>query len=295
MRHNFPPLNALKVFEVAARHLSFSKAAEELFVTQGAVSKQIQTLEQYLEQPLFHREKGGLKLTEAGKRYLPAVADALDNIQNATALLKQNVSDSSSLLLKTSPSFSALWMIPHLHEIKAEFEDLTLQVTSTDTGNIFSTDADILIHCHPISSNLDPDTLLVEEKLVAAISPERLSLNPINTANDLLKHPLILHTTRPQLWTSFLNHYLNNDYPTPKFSDGFEHFFMSMEAVKQGQGIGLLPSFMAKEALLNVELENPLNIEFMSGYGYYYSVPNHKRNNRRVLNLMRWVQEKISQ
>lgn len=295
MRHNFPPLNALKVFEVSARHLSFSKAAEELFVTQGAVSKQIQTLEQFLEQPLFHREKGGLKLTEAGKLYLPAIADSLDNIQNATALLKQNVSDSNTLLLKTSPSFSALWMIPKLHEIKENFKNLTLQFTSTDSGNIFSTDEDILIQCRPISPNLDPDTLLVEEKLVAVVSPDRLAELAITKAEDLLKHPLILHTTRPQLWTSFLNHYLDNNYSTPKFSDGFEHFFMSMEAVKQDQGIGLLPSFMAHEALENGDLINPLQIEFMSGYGYYYSVPNHKRNNTKVLNLMQWVKNEITQ
>ncbi|MCV6613190.1 MAG: LysR family transcriptional regulator [Amphritea sp.] len=294
MRHNFPPMNALKVFEVAARHLSFSKAAEELFVTQGAVSKQIQSLEQYLEQPLFHREKGGLTLTDAGKLYLPTVAEAMESIQSATALIKQSVADSNSLLINTTPSFSTLWLIPKLKRIKEQFPDLTLQVTSTHSENILSTESDVIIRCLPISPNLDPESLLVAEELVAVISQERLQASPIREAKDILNHPLILHTTRPQLWTSFLSHYLAEDYRAPQFSDGFEHFFMSMEAVKRGQGIGLLPSFLAGDLIEKGELVNPMQIKFMSGYGYYFSVPVHKRSNVRVVELTRWMKEMLA-
>lgn len=294
MRHNFPPMNALKVFEVAARHLSFSKAAEELFVTQGAVSKQIQSLEQYLEQPLFHREKGGLTLTDAGKLYLPTVAEAMESIQSATALIKQSVADSNSLLINTTPSFSTLWLIPKLKRIKEQFPDLTLQVTSTHSENILSTESDVIIRCLPISPNLDPESLLVAEELVAVISQERLQDSPITEAKDILNHPLILHTTRPQLWTSFLSHYLAEDYRAPQFSDGFEHFFMSMEAVKRGQGIGLLPSFLAGDLIEKGELVNPMQIKFMSGYGYYFSVPVHKRSNVRVVELTRWMKEMLA-
>ncbi|EAR60298.1 LysR family transcriptional regulator [Neptuniibacter caesariensis] len=285
MRHNFPPLNALKVFEVAARHLSFSKAAEELFVTQGAVSKQIQTLEQYLEQPLFHREKGGLHLTDAGKLYLPTISEAMESIQSATALIKQSVADSNALLINTTPSFSTLWLIPKLEKIKEQFPDLTFQVTSTHSDNILSTESDLIIRCLPISSSQDPDSLLVEEELVAVISQERFKSSPVNTAADILNHPLILHTTRPQLWTSFLNHYIAEEYASPQFSDGYEHFFMSMEAVKRGQGIGLLPSFLAADLIDKGELVNLMQIKFMSGYGYYYSVPIHKRGNTKVVEL----------
>lgn len=294
MRHNFPPMNALKVFEVAARHLSFSKAAEELFVTQGAVSKQIQSLEQYLEQPLFHREKGGLNLTDAGKLYLPTIAEAMESIQSATALIKQSVADSNSLLINTTPSFSTLWLIPKLKRIKEQFPDLTLQVTSTHSENILSTESDVIIRCLPISPNLDPESLLVAEELVAVISQERLQDSPIREAKDILNHPLILHTTRPQLWTSFLSHYLAEDYRAPQFSDGFEHFFMSMEAVKRGQGIGLLPSFLAGDLIEKGELVNPMQIKFMSGYGYYFSVPVHKRSNVRVVELTRWMKEMLA-
>lgn len=295
MRHNFPPLNALKVFEVAARHQSFSKAAQELFVTQGAVSKQIQSLEQYLEQPLFHREQGGLTLTDAGKLYLPTISEAMESIQSATALIKQSVADTNALLINTTPSFSTLWLIPKLKLIKARFPDLTLQVTSTHSDNILSAESDVIIRCLPISPSQDPESLLVAEELVAVISPERLQDAPIREAKDILNHPLILHTTRPQLWTRFLSHYLAEGYRTPQFSDGFEHFFMSMEAVKRGQGIGLLPSFLAGDFIEKGELVNPMQIKFMSGYGYYFSVPVHKRSNARVVELTRWMKQRLAE
>lgn len=294
MRHNFPPMNALKVFEVAARHLSFSKAAEELFVTQGAVSKQIQSLEQYLEQPLFHREKGRLSLTDAGKLYLPTISEAMDNIQSTTALIKQSVANSNALLINTTPSFSTLWLIPQLNNIKAQFPDLTLQVTSTHSDNILSAESDVIIRCLPISPSQDPESLLVAEELVAVISRERLQSSPMNAATDILNHPLILHTTRPQLWTRFLSHYLAEDYRPPQFSDGYEHFFMSMEAAKRGQGIALLPTFLAGDLIEKGELVNPMQIRFMSGYGYYFSVPVHKRNNVRVVELTRWMKERLA-
>src|SRR5260370_23654033 len=113
MRPRLPPLNALKAFEAAARHESFTRAAEELCVTQGAVSHQGKALEAELAIKLFNRERQRLIITEAGKDYLTVVRDALDRIAIGTERLLQR-QNSGVLTVSTSPDFAAKWLVHRL-------------------------------------------------------------------------------------------------------------------------------------------------------------------------------------
>src|SRR5256884_9417467 len=113
MRPRLPPLNALKAFEAAARHESFTRAAEELCVTQGAVSHQVKALEAELGIKLFNRERQRLIITEAGKDYLTVVRDALDRIAVGTERLLQR-QNSGVLTVSTSPDFAAKWLVHRL-------------------------------------------------------------------------------------------------------------------------------------------------------------------------------------
>jgi DNA-binding transcriptional LysR family regulator len=295
--NKLPPLNALKVFEVAARKLSFSKAAEELCVTQGAISKQIKSLEEHLELALFDRTNTGLKLTKAGKQYLPTIMSALEQIQSSTANLQQQESSSQSLTLNITPSLSNLWLIPRLNKLSESLPNLRLNMVSGDgVFQFHQASADIAIRCLPLSLSHENSTLLAEEVLLPVIHPDLLSKIPINTVSDILKHPLLMHTTRPQLWSQFLNRVLTEDKDTHStcFHHGFEHFFMSLEAAKQKQGIALVPNFLALEFIEKGELVNPLNIQYKSSYGFYFLVPAYRQQNDQVQQFYQWLQGEIN-
>ena len=130
MRPRLPPLNALKAFEAAARHESFTRAAEELCVTQGAVSHQVKALETELAVKLFNRERQRLIITEAGRDYLNVVRDALDRIAAGTERLVQRQS-AGALTVSTSPDFAAKWLVHRLGHFAEAHSDIDLRVSAT--------------------------------------------------------------------------------------------------------------------------------------------------------------------
>lgn len=297
MPGSLPPLNALRTFEVAARRLNFSAAARELCVTQGAVSKQVQLLEQYLEQPLFERTPGGLQLTEAGRQYLPAVSQAIETIQSATAMLLQQSGTAASLTLNLTPSFSNLWLIPRLGQLRAAIPELNLAMVVGDGEFRFQgSETDMAIRCLPLSLSREHASLLVEEVLCPVLHPDLLHQHPLREAADLLYHPLLAHTTRPQLWRQFLQQ-LPGTQPrlsSARYNHGFEHFYMSLEAARCRQGVALVPDFMAAAALQAGEVVNPLGIRYRSGYGFYFLVPPYRDRTPGVQRFRLWLQQQLN-
>lgn len=294
--NKLPPLNALKVFEVAARKLSFSKAAQELHVTQGAISKQIKALEEHLQLALFDRTPTGLELTKAGKQYLPTIMSALEQIQSSTANLQQLESNSHSLTLNITPSLSNLWLIPRLKKLSHCLPNLRLNMVSGDGAFQFhQASADIAIRCLPLSLSHENSTLLAEEILVPVIHPELLAKTPINSCEDILLHPLLMHTTRPQLWSQFLSRVIGDEKRSTSahFHHGFEHFFMSLEAAKQKQGIALVPDFLASAFIKKGELVSLLDIRYKSSYGFYFLVPAYRQQHDQVQQFYQWLQDEI--
>src|SRR6201985_1344538 len=130
MHPHLPPLNALKAWEAAARHKSFTRAAEELCVTQGAVSHQVKALEAELGIKLFNRERQRLIITDAGRDYLSVVRDALERIAMGTERLVQRQS-SGMLTVSTSPDFAAKWLVPRLGRFAEAHPAIDLRVSAT--------------------------------------------------------------------------------------------------------------------------------------------------------------------
>ncbi len=131
MTRRLPPLNALRAFEAAARHLSFTKAADELNVTQAAISHQVKTLEDWLGLKLFRRMNRALRLTEEGQGYLPPVADALDGLDGATrGLLRGDAA--RTLTVSTMDSFAADWLVPKLKRFRALHPEIDVRITTSD-------------------------------------------------------------------------------------------------------------------------------------------------------------------
>lgn len=294
--NKLPPLNALKAFEVAARKLSFSKAAVELCVTQGAISKQIKSLEEHLQLALFDRTTTGLALTKAGKQYLPTIMAALEQIQSSTANLQQLETNNHSLTLNITPSLSHLWLIPRLERLTDALPNLRLTMVSGDGAFQFhQASADIAIRCLPLSLSHENSTLLAEEVLIPVIHPDLLAQAPISQAEDILNHPLLMHTTRPQLWSQFLSSTLaeKKQAQIPNYHHGFEHFFMSLEAAKQKQGIALVPDFLASEFIKRGELVNVLNMRYQSSFGFYFLAPSYRQQNEQVQHFYQWLLTEI--
>lgn len=295
MPGTLPPLKALHIFEVAARSLSFSRAAQELFVTQGAVSKQIKLLEDFLGKPLFERTATGLVLTEAGREYLPGVSESLETIRKVTAKVQQSQQERNTLVLNLIPSFSSLWLIPRLADMHHQIPSLSLtQVAGDGPYRFDENSADMAIRCLPLSRSIDNAELLVRETLVPVIHPQRLQRHPIHQPDDLFDHPFLMHITRPQLWGSFIQKLELQSERTPEYRHGLEHFYMLLEAAHQQQGIALIPDFMAQDVLARGELVSPLDLRFSSGYGYYFLTPAFQTQPQLVEDFKVWLKRQLS-
>src|SRR5437016_7059743 len=192
MPRRLPPLNALKAFEAAARHESFTRAAEELCVTQGAVSHHVKALESELGVKLFNRERQRLVITEAGREYLSVVRDALDRIAVGTERLVQRQT-SGVLTVSTSPDFAAKWLVNRLGRFAEAHPDIDLRVSATIQHVDFAREEVDLAVRHGDGNWPGLDVMrLCSEQLFPVCSP-KLATGPnrITRASGLLKFPLL--------------------------------------------------------------------------------------------------------
>ena len=192
MPRRLPPLNALKAFEAAARHESFTRAAEELCVTQGAVSHQVKALEGHLGIKLFNRERQKLVITEAGRAYLEIIRDALDRIAAGTERLLQRQS-AGVLTVTTSPNFASKWLVHRLARFAEAHPGIDLRISASLHHVDFAReDVDLAIrHGDGQASGLHVTRLCAEE-LIVVCSPKLLAgKNAIRKPSDLSRHPLL--------------------------------------------------------------------------------------------------------
>ena len=262
-----PPLNSLKAFEVSARHKSFTKAASELVVTQGAVSKQVKILEDYLGLKLFERKYQHIVLTKKAERYLSSIQDAFETIGQATDQLMGCPSKEETLHLNILPSLSNRWLIPMLNDFKKNHLQVTINIEAGDGPvNFDSSNVDIAIRAgkSKIWDGVYAERIMGED-LVPVCSPK---LSPVKL-DSIQKYTLLQHTTRPKMWNEYL---ASIGYNSIKIDHklGFEHFFMLIDAAIDGQGIALIPRFLIKNELLDGTLSLAFNAEYRSPFSYYF-------------------------
>jgi DNA-binding transcriptional LysR family regulator len=205
-RRILPSLSALEFFDAAARHLSFTRAARELSVTQSAVSRQIRALEDYLGRPLFRRVKQRLVLTEPGEAYAIAVRDLLHRAEAATLELMAYGSG-GLLTVALLPTFGSRWLIPRLGDFTARHPDLQLNlVTQVRPFEFAGSDVDVAIH---FGSDVWPGAVchrLMGEEIIPVAAPSLLGNRPsVARPEDVARYTLLQHTTRPQAWQEWLH------------------------------------------------------------------------------------------
>ncbi len=271
MPRRLPQLNALKAFEAAARHESFTRAAEELCVTQGAVSHQVKALEGELGVKLFNRERQRLAITEAGRDYLVVVRDALDRIAIGTERLVQRQS-SGVLTVSTSPDFAAKWLVHRLGRFAEAHPTIDLRVSATMHHVDFAReDVDVAVrHGDGGWPGLDV-ARLCPEQLFAVCSPKLVSAGArISGPADVVKFPL-LHLDSREGWSKWLA----AAGAAADLARGpvLNRASMLIDAAVDGQGVALARTTLAAWDLLANRLVRPFGLALPLSKSYWLVCP----------------------
>jgi LysR family transcriptional regulator, glycine cleavage system transcriptional activator len=288
MRRSLPPLNALRSFDAAARHQSFTRAAGELCVTQGAVSQQVKALETELGLKLFNRERQGLVITDAGRDYLAVVRDAFDRLELGTNQLLQR-QRSGVLKISTSPDFAAKWLVGRLGRFAEAHPDIELTVSATMHHVDFAgEDVDLAIrHGAGNWPGLDAVNLCAEE-LFPVCSPGLVtSRNGIREPEDVLQFPL-LHLDDRRGWSRWLE-------AAGASGEGLlhgpivNHASMLIDAAIDGQGIALARTALAAADLINGRLVRPFQTALPLTNTYWIVCPAATSTLPKIVAFRDWL------
>jgi LysR family transcriptional regulator, glycine cleavage system transcriptional activator len=243
MTDRLPPLDLLKGFEAVARHLSFTKAAAELFVTQSAVSRQVRQLEEHLGVRLFERRTRAVVLTEAGHLYYTELAPLLQQIADVTRKVAGTHSESRVRITATL-TFSGLWLVPRLAAFQEEHPHVQVHVVADNVlRDLARDDFDLAIRYCTTAAAGAGALQLFGETLTPVCSPKLLARSPIRSLEDLGRHVLIhfndLEGLAPWLsWDNFLAH-ANHGEVRGKGAAHFSHYDQAIRAARAAQGVAL--------------------------------------------------------
>ncbi len=294
MARRLPPLNSLKAFEAAARNLSFTKAAEELFVTQAAISHQIKLLEEHLSIKLFMRRNRSLLLTEEGQSYYLDIKDIFAHLYEATEkLLTRGAKGSISIAL--TPSFAIQWLVPRLSEFSSLHPDIDVRIKAQDhDDNSLTDDVDVAIyyglgHWQGVHSDK-----LHTEYLTPVCSPLLLAGDkPIRSPDDLQHHTL-LHDTSRKNWKEWIKS-AGIDNINVNQGPIFSHSSMVLQAAIHGQGVALGHSVLAKPDIDSGRLVMPFNQVLVSKNAYYLVCREAQVETPKIVTFRNWLLKTVAE
>jgi LysR family transcriptional regulator, glycine cleavage system transcriptional activator len=274
MNSHLPPLSALRAFEAAARHMSFSRAATELHVTPAAISHQIHALEEDLGIRLFHRMNRAIELTASAKVLLPGLTEAFAGIQSSVRRLRAH-NDTGTLTVTASPSIAAKWLVLRLHRFQEQHAEVDVRISATDeVADLTRGDFDIAIRYgagdYP---GLDVELLFTNE-VFPACSPQLFTTGPpLRTPDDLALHNLIhdqaverdpLAPTWP-MWLKAAG--VKNVPATAGLS--FSNMYLALDAAIAGHGVVLAQSTIAAADLAAGRLVRLFTLALPDQFAYY--------------------------
>jgi len=294
MPRRLPTLNALKAFEAAARHESFTRAAEELFVTQGAVSHQVKALEAELGLKLFNRERQRLVITEAGRAYLVVVRDAFDRIADGTERLLQR-QRGGVLAVSTSPNFAAKWLVHRLGRFADLHPDIDLTINASRLHVDFAReDIDVAIrHGDAGTSGLHVARLCAEE-IFPVCSPKLLTGGrPLRNPSDLARFTL-LHVTNRKGWSDWLE-FAGVKGVDPSRGPVLNEASMAIDAALDGQGVVLARTALAAWDLIGGRLVRPFTLAMPAPFAYWIVCPKVNAKLPKIVAFTEWLLEQAAE
>ncbi|MCA8064151.1 LysR substrate-binding domain-containing protein [Burkholderia sp. AU38729] len=281
-----PSLNALQVFDIVARHGSFTRAAEHLCLTQGAVSRQILALESFYQFALFKRTPKGLTLTAEGELLLPTVRESFARIEEVSMRLSRRRTE---LALKV-PTCMMQWMLPRIMRFQAEHPELQVQITTTwdhqvdfrmepfDAAVIYAAGAGPDMHAIP----------LFDERLTPVCAPSLPARQPLASVDDLAGHTL-LHPTRDHRdWKRWLDH-AGAPHVDSTRGLSFETLDLATHAAIDGYGVAIGDRTLADESVAAHRLVMPFDLSLPTGMGYYFVYPDGAEQQQKIQLFGGWI------
>ena len=294
MPRKLPPLNALRAFEAAGRHLSISRAADELAVTPAAVSHQVKALEDFLGLALFRRLNRALMLTDAGQTILPGLRDGFDGLAQAIArLAAQRHGD--TLTVSSSPSFAAKWLVPRLDRFRAAHPHIELRIDATDQiVDLIHGEADVGIRYglgnYP---GLRTEQLFDDEAIPVCAPGLREGPPALEKPEDLAAHTLLhvewdIHKETAPSWHMWL---LAAGVSGVDATRGprFNQDSMALQAAVDGQGVALVSRVLAADDLAARRLVRPLHMSLRINFGYFVVAPEQALSRPNAAAFFDWI------
>ena len=291
MRRKIPSLQALICFESAAKHLSYSHAAQQLCISQSAVSRQIQQLEAFLSLALFERSKYGVRLTQAGQDYYQSIKAHLNGLEQSSLDLISHKGLGGRLRLGVVPTFATRWLVPRLADFHAQHPEISIHLETRTQPFLFTEhhyDAAIFAGTAEQIDNWPgiQATYLMPETLIAVCSAALLRQHfpnrPSEPADALLSMaqlaqlPLLQQSTRPHIWADFFAA-AGFSHPQPQEGTSYELFSMLALAASHHQGVALIPKMLIEKELQSAELVIASAQRLTGKRAYYFIYPSQTR------------------
>lgn len=294
MSRRLPPLNALRAFEAAGRHLSFTKAALELNVTPAAVSHQIKALEEITGVPLFKRLTRALSLSGRGRAALPALSDGFDLLAEAAARLTGD-DEIDVLTVTTAPAFAAKWLVPRLDEFQQLNPDVKIRIDATMTLVDLRRDGvDVAIRYGGGDYPGHHAERLFEEEVFPVCSPALMAgPHPLNNPEDLAHHTL-LHSSYAAAdpaypeWRMWLKSAGTGDVDWRKGPE-FSLENMAVQAALAGHGVALVNTSLVSDDLASGALVRPFELGIHTDFAYYLVIPVESVDQPAVSAFRKWL------
>lgn len=288
MDNRLPPLNAVRAFAAAAQHLSFSRAAAELHVTHGAVSRQIKALEAHLGAALFERRVRQVVLTAAGQQFYAEVAPALAQIAAAAQGVMART-PARAVRINVRPSFAVRWLIPRLPAFVASYPGIEPEVvTSTADPERATADFDVAIRRGLEGWAKLPVQPFLEDEALIVGAPALFAAQPVRAARDLARHTLLLSRTRRADWDDWKRH-VGAARARPAGRLQFDHLHFVLQAALDGLGFAVAPVSLVSHDLAAGRLTSPLPQLRLPLARHYYALSPNAAPESRVFTA--WLHE----
>jgi len=272
MARPLPPLNALRAFESAGRHLSFTKAAAELNVTPAAIGHQVKAPEELLEVPLFRRLTRALRLTDAGQAALPTLRQGFDKLAQGVEQMRAQ-RESRTLTISVSPSFGAMWLVPRLERFRSRHPDIEIRIDGTDRlVDLARDNVDVALRYGPGGYNGVRVDYLFSQVNTPVCSPALLSgEHPLGQPDDL-RHHTLLHERAYTEWAQWLA-VAGARQVEARRGPIVDNFSVVLQAAIDGQGVALTSEAIVRAELDDGRLVKPFDVDLDTDNAYYLVAP----------------------
>ncbi|OGS49485.1 MAG: LysR family transcriptional regulator [Erythrobacter sp. RIFCSPHIGHO2_12_FULL_63_10] len=286
-----PPLAAVRAFEAAGRHENFSRAAEELGLTQAAISYQIRQLEDRVGMPLFMRERGRVQLSDVGRRLLPAISNGFANIADAFAALRDE--DADVLAVNSSVSFGGTWLSGRIGRFQLRFPDLAVRISLDNELIDFGRgEVDAAIRAGNGSWDGLRVDFLIRQHFSPICSPAFIEENDIREPKDLLRVERLAPNDR--LWTAWFASVGIGIPPPPRRGVVLDSQLQEASSIMDGFGIALLTPFYWQPDLASGRLVQPFEALYLADSCHYLVHPEGRQGIRKIERFREWLHDELA-